>query len=47
MDQTNKKMHSSDEQESPSLKGTLISVLLLGSFLIVSWFGVYALFISR
>jgi len=33
--------------EANSLKGTLISVLLLGIFILISWFGVYALFLSR
>ncbi|KAF0826020.1 cytochrome c oxidase subunit 2A [Cytobacillus firmus] len=32
---------------SSSLKGTLASVFLLGFFLIITWVGVYLLFISR
>lgn len=35
------------KKESMSLKGTFISVMLLGIFLIISWFGIYALFLSR
>ncbi|XXM74229.1 cytochrome c oxidase subunit 2A [Lysinibacillus sphaericus] len=34
-------------ENSSSLKGTLTSVLLLGGFLIVSWIGVFLLFINR
>ncbi|WP_208591013.1 cytochrome c oxidase subunit 2A [Gracilibacillus suaedae] len=30
-----------------TLKGTLISVLLLGAFILISWFIVFAIFISR
>jgi len=30
-----------------NLKGTLISVMLLGVFILVTWFGLYALFLSR
>lgn len=44
-----------DQQPSPepnthedeNLKGTLVSVLILGVFMVVSWFGVYGLFLSR
>jgi hypothetical protein len=32
---------------SISLKGTFIAVMLLGIFMLVSWFGAYALFLSR
>ncbi|WP_342508745.1 cytochrome c oxidase subunit 2A [Sporosarcina sp. FSL K6-2383] len=30
-----------------SLKGTFISVMLVGIFILISWFGLYALFLSR
>ncbi len=30
-----------------SLKGTFISVLILGAFIILSWAGVYFIFLSR
>ncbi|MDF2961249.1 MAG: Cytochrome c oxidase subunit IIa family [Paenibacillus sp.] len=30
-----------------SLKGTLVSVMLLGAFLILTWVGVFALFVAR
>ena len=34
--------------EKPSnLRGTLASVFILGAFLIVTWVGVYFLFLSR
>ncbi|GAA0433587.1 MAG: cytochrome c oxidase subunit 2A [Bacillota bacterium] len=41
------KQKSEERVETPNLKGTLLSVLLLGVFIIVSWFGVFALFLSR
>jgi len=37
----------SEDKETHSLKGTLIAVILLGIFIIISWFGIYALFLSR
>lgn len=39
-----KKEHKHNDE---SLKGTLVSVLLLGAFIAVSWLAVYALFIAR
>ncbi|HEX6593498.1 MAG TPA: cytochrome c oxidase subunit 2A [Bacillota bacterium] len=36
-----------NNEEQPNLKGTLISVLILGTLIVVSWFGVYALFMMR
>jgi hypothetical protein len=35
------------EEASFNLKGTFIAVMLLGVFILVSWFGIYALFLSR
>ncbi|CAM3428613.1 cytochrome c oxidase subunit 2A [Marinicrinis lubricantis] len=35
------------ETEEPSLKGTFVSVMLLGGFLILSWVLVFMLFIAR
>ncbi|SDQ55529.1 cytochrome c oxidase subunit 2A [Virgibacillus salinus] len=35
------------KKESPDLKGTFISVMMLGLFILASWFGVYALFVMR
>lgn len=34
-------------QDQKTLKGTLLSVFLLGSFFIISWLAVYTLFQSR
>ncbi|CAM3504727.1 cytochrome c oxidase subunit 2A [Cytobacillus oceanisediminis] len=34
-------------EDSSSLKGTLASVFLLGFFLVITWIGVYLLFVSR
>lgn len=34
-------------QNEISLKGAFASVMILGAFIIVSWFGIYALFLSR
>jgi hypothetical protein len=34
-------------EEYSSLKGTLTAVLILGIFLIFSWFGVFYIFIDR
>ncbi|WP_110943552.1 cytochrome c oxidase subunit 2A [Virgibacillus senegalensis] len=35
------------KQTEPKLKGTLLSVMLVGGFIILSWIGVYALYLSR
>ncbi|WP_084268641.1 cytochrome c oxidase subunit 2A [Oceanobacillus damuensis] len=37
----------SGSNREPSLKGTLISVGVLGLVIVISWFAVFALFISR
>lgn len=34
-------------EDSSSLKGTLASVFILGFFIVVSWVGVYYLFVER
>ncbi|MGP4107154.1 cytochrome c oxidase subunit 2A [Virgibacillus sp. L01] len=36
-----------NKKESPNLKGTFILVMMLGLFILASWFGVYALFVIR
>lgn len=36
-----------EETEEDSFKGTLASVMLLGGFLIVSWVGVWILYLIR
>ena len=38
---------SQSNESTISLKGTFIAVMLLGVFILVSWFGFYALFLSR
>ncbi|MDN4606750.1 cytochrome c oxidase subunit 2A [Sporosarcina highlanderae] len=44
----NKKQNQTTPKESEiSLKGTFISVMLLGVFILALWFGSYALFLSR
>ncbi|MCH1627342.1 cytochrome c oxidase subunit 2A [Ferdinandcohnia quinoae] len=44
---TKTKTKSKVEDDHSSLKGTLASVFILGAFLIVSWLGVYFLFLDR
>ncbi|MBF0706121.1 MULTISPECIES: cytochrome c oxidase subunit 2A [Bacillales] len=31
----------------PNLKGTMVAVMLLGGFILLSWFGVYWLYMVR
>ncbi len=38
---------NTDEKKDYSLKGSFISVLILGAFIVLSWGGVYAIFITR
>ncbi|MER2088903.1 MAG: cytochrome c oxidase subunit 2A [Sporosarcina sp.] len=48
MGKENPKQHQPSLNESThSLKGTFIAVMLLGIFILVAWFGFYALFLSR
>ncbi len=35
------------KREGPNLKGTMISVMLLGGFIVLSWLGVYWLYMVR
>lgn len=35
------------QKKEESLKGTLVSVFLLGGFLILTWVGVFALYMTR
>ncbi|WP_203245892.1 cytochrome c oxidase subunit 2A [Sporosarcina beigongshangi] len=39
--------NSTEMDAEVSLKGTFISVMLVGIFILISWFGLYALFLSR
>jgi hypothetical protein len=34
-------------ETEPSLKGTLLFVMFVGLFIVVSWFGIFFLFLSR
>ncbi|MFD2045824.1 cytochrome c oxidase subunit 2A [Ornithinibacillus salinisoli] len=45
--QENKQQEATRKKENPSLKGTFISVMLLGAFLILTWVGAFTLFLSR
>jgi len=36
-----------EEKEEVNLKGTLFSVSILGVFIIISWIGVWALYVAR
>ncbi|MFU0791668.1 cytochrome c oxidase subunit 2A [Virgibacillus proomii] len=47
MSTMNKKKKSEQQHKEPNLKGTLISVFLLGLFIIVAWFSVFYIFIDR
>lgn len=48
MAKENSKQHvPSSNHTGVDLKGTFIAVMLLGVFILVSWFGIYALFLSR
>ena len=43
-----KQQHAKNNESSTiHFKGTFIAVMLLGVFLVASWFGIYALFLSR
>lgn len=49
-DRKAEKLHKSSSNPEPkehSLKGTFVSVLLLGAFLAIAWAGIFILFISR
>lgn len=45
--QVSEKVMQSHDLEENSLKGTFISVMLIGGFIIVTWAGVWGLFLSR
>jgi hypothetical protein len=48
MGKGNSKQQQPKQNESTyNLKGTFIAVMLLGVFILVAWFGFYALFLSR
>ena len=43
----NKKGKSSPDSQESSLKGTFVSVLIIGVIMLVSWFSVFLLFMER
>lgn len=44
---SSRKVEVEERKAEENLKGTFISVMLLGSFIIVAWLGVWLLFLSR
>ena len=42
-----KEQHEPQEQEEVNLGGTLASVTILGLFILISWLGVWSLFMIR
>lgn len=42
-----KAMDEQNTGQDENLKGTFVSVLILGGFLVVSWVGVWALYLIR
>ncbi|AIF43611.1 hypothetical protein [Virgibacillus sp. SK37] len=47
MNEVHGKQSDTPKKEEPILKGTFISVLFVGVFIILSWVAVYLLFILR
>jgi len=48
MGEHNTTKHSTNKDDQGNhFKGTFIAVMLLGLFILVFWFGIYALFLSR
>ncbi|MBO1004619.1 cytochrome c oxidase subunit 2A [Pseudogracilibacillus auburnensis] len=47
MPQPQRTEQSENEHEGMDLRGTLVSVTILGIIIIISWIGVWYLFISR
>mgnify|MGYP001444752255 CR=1 FL=1 len=42
-----RKASAAQEQGQPSLKGTFLSVMLLGGFIALTWLGVFVLYLMR
>jgi len=40
-------MGKGKQEKEPTLKGTFASVILLAAFIVLTWLGVFVLFISR
>ena len=47
IDKSDGHANETEEKKDFSLKGSFISVLILGAFIVLSWAGVYAIFITR
>lgn len=47
MSKVEQREQTTDPQEDIDLKGTLFGVAIVGFFILFSWFGVWALFLSR
>jgi hypothetical protein len=45
--QNDEKKKANTDKEKSDLKGTFISVMILGAFLVISWIGAFTLFLSR
>lgn len=43
----NKKESGRTHSQETSLKGTFVSVLIIGVFMLVSWFSIFLLFLER
>ncbi|GIO28416.1 cytochrome c oxidase subunit 2A [Ornithinibacillus bavariensis] len=41
------KKKANHNEEKSDLKGTFVSVMILGVFLVISWIGAFTLFLSR
>lgn len=39
--------HAKQENEKHSLKGTFVSVMIVGAAIVISWFGVFMIFLNR
>ncbi|SDZ13006.1 Cytochrome c oxidase subunit IIa family protein [Evansella caseinilytica] len=46
-DLENKHKSATAAEKEVSLKGTLVFVMFLGSFIFVTWFAIYFLYLSR
>lgn len=42
-----KTSQKTEVEDSSSLKGTFVSVMFLGAFIVVTWVSVYLLFVNR
>lgn len=42
-----RKRNDHQVQDGQSLKGTFLSVMLLGGFIVLTWLGVFILYINR